>query len=161
MFVCSACMSDADLKRSQLRAAVLDLRERGLSAAARWGAEQLVGLPAPESTDSFSQAVPAASENDVYQLALSLFEAKVITSSVGPRSNLKARDCSKVSTVLCAGIPPDGALSSIRAGQQGRVLAMLCDISGGREAEAVRACIMHALNCSKSMSCMFGVSKRH
>ena len=67
----------AVLKRQQLRGAVQDLRERGLGAAARWAAEQLAGLPTPDPAQSQPQTLPAAADDDLYLLALSLFEAKV------------------------------------------------------------------------------------
>lgn len=67
-------------KRAQLRAAIHDLRERGLAPAARWAAEQLAGLPAadPEEHDARRDAAAAAqpADDDSYLLARSLFEMK-------------------------------------------------------------------------------------
>lgn len=76
-------MCDPDQMRRQLRRAILDLRERGINVAARWAAEQLAGLPAPDSADAATHAVPATSDSDAYQLALSLLEAKVCESMFG------------------------------------------------------------------------------
>ena len=70
----------AQHKRSQLRAAIHDLRERGLGPAARWAAEQLAGLPAAasEGHDVRTGTAPAAqpADDDSYLLARSLFEMK-------------------------------------------------------------------------------------
>ena len=68
-------------KRLQLRAAIYDLRERGLAPAARWAAEQLAGLPAAdtEDRDVRTDTAPAAqpADDDSFLLARSLFEMKV------------------------------------------------------------------------------------
>ena len=65
-------------KRSQLRAAIHDLRERGLTPAARWAAEQLAGLPAadPADHDGHKAAAHDDADDDSYLLARSLFELK-------------------------------------------------------------------------------------
>ena len=68
-------------KRAQLRAAIHDLRERGLAPAARWAAEQLAGLPAANHIEhdprSVSAVAPPPPDDDSYLLARSLFEMKV------------------------------------------------------------------------------------
>ena len=67
-------------KRLQLRAAINDLRERGLGSAARWAAEQLAGLPAADPADHDARSDMAAAaqpaDDDSYLLARSLFEMK-------------------------------------------------------------------------------------
>lgn len=68
-------------KRAQLRAAIHDLRERGLAPAASWAAEQLAGLPAVDSLEydprCASPSAPPPPDDDSYLLARSLFEMKV------------------------------------------------------------------------------------
>ena len=62
--------------RQQLRQAVYDCRERGLSEAATWAAQQLVGLPKPEREDAVSCSADN-DESDVFLHAKSLFDTKV------------------------------------------------------------------------------------
>ncbi len=140
-------MSDADQRRRELRAAIVDLRERGLSAAARWAAEQLAGLPAPGTATSLARAEPAASDDDVYQLALSLFDAKVV--------NIHDAELRSVASVtvhldgtLCAGVSTSSAHLGARARQQGCVPAVLRDIPGGRKAQTVGVIAVRTLCCT-------------
>jgi Anaphase promoting complex subunit 8 / Cdc23 len=64
--------------RQQLRQAVFDCRERGLTEAATWAAQQLIGLPKPSENDLPTE--PSSSDNaesDVFMYAKSLFDSKV------------------------------------------------------------------------------------
>jgi hypothetical protein len=66
--------------RQQLRQAVFDCRERGLTEAASWAAQQLIGLPKDDHTDSKPDATSQSddSESDVFLYAKSLFDSKVL-----------------------------------------------------------------------------------
>lgn len=67
-------------RRSELRKAVIELRARGLNAAAKWAAEQLTGLPDSGEDDSQPtiSASPDEEEDDTFLLAKSYFDLKVL-----------------------------------------------------------------------------------
>lgn len=71
--------SDPAVLRQQLRQAVFDCRERGLTEAATWAAQQLNGLPKKEgggpSTSLRSHA--DSDESDAFVYAKALFDGKV------------------------------------------------------------------------------------
>lgn len=65
--------------RQQLRQAVYDCRERGLTESASWAAQQLIGLPKAED-DEMQEDAPCTSdsaESDVFLYAKTLFDMKV------------------------------------------------------------------------------------
>lgn len=64
--------------RQQLRQAVRDCRDRGLTTSAKWASQQIAGLDGNDvslSPAASAQAVTA--EDDVYELARSMFDLKV------------------------------------------------------------------------------------
>ena len=66
--------------REELRHAIIELRSRRLDQAAKWAAEQLVGLPPTDEcqrSSSTSQAARKKPVSDVYLLAMSHFDHKV------------------------------------------------------------------------------------
>ena len=66
--------------REELRHAIIELRSRRLDQAAKWAAEQLVGLPLTDECQRSSSAGQAAREtpvSDSYLLAMSYFDHKV------------------------------------------------------------------------------------
>ncbi|KAL3158903.1 anaphase-promoting complex component apc8 [Trebouxia sp. C0010 RCD-2024] len=65
-------------RRSELRRAVIELRARGLSAAAKWAAEQLIGLPSTDDTDCEPSTSSSSDEEDtdILLLAKSYFDLK-------------------------------------------------------------------------------------
>ena len=72
-------ISEPESLRQQLRQAVYDCRERGLTEAAKWAAQQLMGLPKQDEAEK--QQEPACTsdsgESDVYLYAKTLFDDKV------------------------------------------------------------------------------------
>lgn len=65
--------------RQQLRQAVFDCRERGLTESASWAAQQLTGLPKADDAEMHDEA-PSTSdsaESDVFMYAKTLFDMKV------------------------------------------------------------------------------------
>ena len=78
----------ADSMRDELRQAVKDLSARGLTAAAKWAAEQLVGLPEQSHGDGASRATAVAArdsegvselESDSLMLAKQYFDLREYT----------------------------------------------------------------------------------
>ena len=66
--------------REELRHAIIELRSRRLDQAAKWAAEQLVGLPPTDDCQRGSCTSQAAREtpvSDLYLLAMSHFDHKV------------------------------------------------------------------------------------
>lgn len=78
--------------KQELRQAVSDCRERGLFAAAKWAAQQLVALPVDQDPSSSGAAAghapsnssvgASSAERDLFDLARSFFDCKV--SAQGP-----------------------------------------------------------------------------
>ncbi|EIE22594.1 TPR-like protein [Coccomyxa subellipsoidea C-169] len=95
-----------DVKRTELRRSLVDLTDRGLTAAAKWAGEQLAGLPEPDgkhpparsARQSRAGSSGAAShhadgDDDAYHFAKSLFDMKeyrraahVLKGASGPRA---------------------------------------------------------------------------
>ena len=70
--------------REELRHAIVELRSRRLDQAAKWAAEQLVGLPPTDErqrSSSTSQAARETPVSDLYLLAMSHFDHKVTLHS--------------------------------------------------------------------------------
>ena len=84
-----ATPSNPAVLRQQLRQAVFDCRERGLTEAATWAAQQLNGLPKQEeggpSTSLRSHA--DSDESDAFVYAKALFDGKVCARSARPLKN--------------------------------------------------------------------------
>ena len=82
--------------REELRHAIIELRSRRLDQAAKWAAEQLVGLPPTDESQrssSTSQAAWEAPVSDLYLLAMSHFDHKVswqLCTGPSPPPRIKA-----------------------------------------------------------------------
>ena len=87
--------SNPAVLRQQLRQAVFDCRERGLTEAATWAAQQLNGLPKCEdggpSTSLRSHA--DGEESDAFLYAKALFDGKVRTQTRGSKCSTASTCC--------------------------------------------------------------------
>lgn len=74
----------ASEKRRELRHAVIELRARGLVAAAKWAAEQLTGLPNSDENvcEPSTSASSEEEDTDIFLLAKSYFDLKVLSQQV-------------------------------------------------------------------------------
>ncbi len=110
----------------------------------------LAGLPAPGTANSLAHAEPAASDDDVYQLALSLFDAKVVTTHDAELWSMAHLWCI-CHGMLCAGVSTSSAHLGAGAWQQGCIFAVLRDILGGRKAQTVGVVPVRTLCCTPTI----------